>query len=259
MRNKKDNNENMKTQFPKRLVHYTPVLTAVRSDTSKLSDKCLSDSVKLGTEVIVSTVLVTPVVIGQWRGTWMLMEHYDIPWWMCFVTGTTLHFIFALSKDLLQDYFSSKKEECLLVLFLVSRVHTWLFGIACICHWRGGWMVMDEYSGREIRAVIAVTIISLVLLSIMKTLKNINTSPFSVSVDGLEPGFTFPTMFRTSVSTFYKQNTSRIIPSKFNGLLPFYFHPSPNLFPFLLWSLSPSDPQAELGYFRTVKSSTLTW
>jgi hypothetical protein len=129
------------------------------------------------------------------------MEYYDIPWWMCFVTGSTLHFIFALSKDLLQDYFSNKKEGCLVILFFLSRIHTWVFGIACVSHWHGGWMMMEEYSGTEIGPIIAVTLLSLAVLSIMKTVRNINTMPFSISMDGLEPGFTFPTMFRTSVST----------------------------------------------------------
>ena len=62
-------------------------------------------------------------------------------------------------------------------------------------------MMLEEYLRREIGSVIAVTLVSLAMLSAMKTLRNINTSPFNISVDGLEPGFTFPTMFRTSVST----------------------------------------------------------
>jgi len=201
MRNNKDTNENLKTQFPKSLFHYKPVLKATRSDSSNVGQTCLRDCVKLGTEVMVSTALVTPLVVGQWRGTWMLLEYYGIPWWMCFLTGSILHVIFALLKDFLQDYCSNKKQKYLLILLLVSRVYTWVFGIACASHWRGGWMMLEEYLRREIGSVIAVTLISLAMLSAMKTLRNINNSPFTISVDGLEPGFTFPTMFRTSVST----------------------------------------------------------
>ena len=201
MRNNKDNNESSKTQLPKRLFHYTPVLNTIRSDSFNVGQKCLRDGVKLGTEAIVSTVLVTPLVIGHWRGTWMLLEYYGIPWWMCFLTGSTLHFIFALLKDFLQDYSRNKKQDYQLILLLVSRVYTWVFGIACASHWRGGWMMLEEYLRREIVSVVAVTLLSLAMLSAMKTLRNINNSPFNISVDGLEPGFTFPTMFRTSVST----------------------------------------------------------
>jgi len=201
MRNNKDTSENLKTQFSKRLFHYTSVLNTTRSESSNVGQKCFRDCVKLGTEVIVSTALVTPLVIGHWRGTWMLLEYYGIPWWMCFLTGSILHFIFALLKDFLQDYFSKQKQQYLLILFLVSRVYTWVLGIACASHWRGGWMMLEEYLRREIGSVIAVTLVSLAMLSAMKTLRNINTSPFNISVDGLEPGFTFPTMFRTSVST----------------------------------------------------------
>lgn len=201
MINNKDTNENLKTQFSKRLFHYTPVLNTIRSESSNVGQKGLRDYVKLSIGTIISTALVTPLVIGQWRGTWMLLEYYRVPWWMCFLTGSILHFIFALLKDFLQDYFSNKKQEYLLILLLVSRVYTWLFGIACASHWRGGWMMLEEYLRREIGSVIAVTLLSLAILSAMKTLRNINNSPFTISVDGLEPGFTFPTMFRTSVST----------------------------------------------------------
>jgi len=201
MRNNKNTNENLKTQFPKSLFQYTSVLNTIRPGSSNVGQKCLRDCLKFCTEAIVSTALVTPLVVGQWRGTWMLLEYYRIPWWMCFLTGSILHFIFALLKDFLQDYFNKKKQEYLSVLFLVSRVYTWVFGIGCASHWRGGWMMLEEYLRIETGSVIAVTLLSLALLSVTKTLRNINNSPFNISVDGLEPGFTFPTMFRTSVST----------------------------------------------------------
>lgn len=207
MVNNNGNDKNMKSEFPKRLIDYTPVLTTTISDSTKVRKKRLRNYIKLNTEVtdlILSTVFVTPLVVGQWRGTWMLTEYYGISWWMCLLTGGILHVIFAVLKDILQNYFSNKKKECLMslvILFLFSRVYTWLFGIACVCHWHGSWMMVEEYSGREIGSVIAVTLLSLAVLSAMKTLRNINTSPFSTCIDDLETGFAFPTLFRTSVST----------------------------------------------------------
>lgn len=206
-RNNKDDNEKVKTQFPKHLVDYTPILNIIESDTSRVIKNILVCGLKVHirtVDMIVATILVTPLVIGQWRGTWMLAEYYRFPSWACFLTGTILHFMFALLKDILQDYFSRTREKYMtlspVILFIVSRTYTWVFGVACISHWRGAWMMMDEYSGRQIGPVIAVTLVSLAILSAMKTLRNINTSPFSINVDGLEPGFTFPTMFRTSGS-----------------------------------------------------------
>lgn len=201
----KDVNQNVKTQFPKHLVDYTPVLNIVESDCPASNDisRCGFKRHIPTLSLVVTTVFVTPLVIGQWRGTWMLAEYYRFPWWACFLTGTLLHFLFALLKDILQDYFSRTKNGCVtspVILFVVSRTYTWVFGVACIFHWRGTWMMLDEYSGRRIGAVIAVSLVSLAMLSIMKTLRNISTSPFSIDVDGLEPGFAFPTMFRTSVS-----------------------------------------------------------
>lgn len=203
-----DDNGNVRPQFPKHLVDYTPVLNIVESDTGRVRKSISVCGVKLHiqtVDLIVTIILVTPLVIGQWRGTWMLAEYYRVPWWTCFLTGTILHFMFALLKDILQDYFSRTREKCMrsspAILFVVSRTYTWVFGIACISHWRGAWIMMDEYSGRQIGPVIAVTLVSLAILSAMKTLRNINTSPFNIDVDGLEPGFTFPTMFRTSVSS----------------------------------------------------------
>jgi hypothetical protein len=201
----KDGNQNVKTQFYNHLVDYTPVLNIVESDCAVNKDipRCGVKRHIRKLELVVTTVLVSPLVIGQWRGTWMLAEYYRVPWWACFLTGTFLHFLFALLKDILQDYFSRMRNGCVtspLILFLVSRTYTWVFGVACISHWRGTWMMLDEYSGRRIGAVVAVSLVSLAMLSSMKTLRNISSSPFSVDVDGLEPGFAFPTMFRTSVS-----------------------------------------------------------
>jgi hypothetical protein len=207
MKNNQSNNENVRKQFPIHLVDYTPVLTAVRLESSTLCGKSLRGCTKIdvGTiDAIISTLLVTPLVIGHWRGTWMLADYYSIAWWACFLTGSLLHFIFTLLKDFLQDYFNQKKEERLLlspvIFFLLSRGYTWVFGIACISHWRGAWVMVDEYTSRDIGPLVAVTLISLAILSATKTLRNINTSPFCINVDGLEPGFTFPTMFQTSVS-----------------------------------------------------------
>jgi hypothetical protein len=207
MLDNKNEKENVKTQFPQHLAAYTPVLEAVESDTSTASGIISVCGVKVRIRTLdlaVATVLVAPLVIGQWRGTWMLAEHYRVPWWACFLAGTLLHFLFALLKDILQEYFSRVRNGSVtlspVILFVVSRTYTWVFSVACISHWRGTWMMLDEHSGRQIGPVIAVSLVSLAILSTMKTLRNISTSPFSIDVDGLEPGFTFPTMFRTSVS-----------------------------------------------------------
>jgi hypothetical protein len=61
--------------------------------------------------------------------------------------------------------------------------------------------MLEEYLRLEVGPLIAVTLLSLAMLSVMKTLRNVTISPFNISVDGLEPRFTFPTRFRTSVST----------------------------------------------------------
>ncbi|KAJ9600994.1 hypothetical protein L9F63_000832, partial [Diploptera punctata] len=154
-------------------------------------------------DFFVSTLLVSPLVIGQWRGTWMLSEYYKVPCWASFLLGTILHLIFALFKDLLQELFSKKEKKFFslkpVLLFVCCRVYTWVFGIACISHWKGAWEIMDKCAGKGVWSVVAVTLTSVGLLSLMKTLRNINASPFNINVDGLSPGFTFPTMFRTSV------------------------------------------------------------
>ncbi|XP_069676342.1 uncharacterized protein fusl isoform X1 [Periplaneta americana] len=207
-RDSADNNGNVNPKFPTHLVDYNPVLTSinvVEREGARVIDGVKLSVRALETVDLIATVgVVTPLVIGQWRGTWMLSEYYGIPWWVSFLVGSVMHLVFALLKDLLQDFFSKQREECLLqsplVFFVVSRLYTWVFGIACISYWRGLWIVMDEYSGRHIGPVLAVTLVSLALLSMMKTLRTINASPFSVSLDGLEPGFSFPTMFRTSGS-----------------------------------------------------------
>ncbi|PSN52086.1 hypothetical protein C0J52_03878 [Blattella germanica] len=213
MTSSKDANDNVTSNFPKHLVEYNPVLTSINSETPK-NDVLTQAKTSIGEfkvdirvlqtiDFLVSILVVSPLVIGQWRGTWMLLEFYGIPWWACFLLGSVLHFIFALFKDFLQEFFDKKREDCFflkpVILFVGSRVYTWVFGIACISHWKGAWDMMDNYAGIDIGPVLAVSLVSLGMLSAMKTLRNINSSPFYVDVDGLDPGFTFPTMFRTSL------------------------------------------------------------
>ena len=216
MKDLKDDNRNVTMKFAKHLIEYSPVLTSINSDAPKNlpsgQEKALIRVIKIDTEVLattdffVSSLLVSPLVIGHWRGTWMLSEYYKVPWWTGFLLGTILHFVFALLKDLLQELFKKKeKNECFLLKsilsFLCFRVYTWVFGIACISHWKGAWEMMDKCSGRESGSVLAVTFVSVGVLSWMKTLRNLNASPFNINLDGMDPRFTFPTMFRTSVST----------------------------------------------------------
>ena len=74
--------------------------------------------------------------------------------------------------------------------------------LANVNHWRGVWQMLDHYTGVEWTTAswsIAIGASGLVLL---RAFRNVLAPPAVMAVDGPEEYFTYPTMFRTNVSSF---------------------------------------------------------
>lgn len=105
-------------------------------------------------DTFLSLVVITPLAVANWRGTWSFMDHHKeyFPAWWCFVIGGVLHTTFALLRQFLHTFFSrpshgNKSWKRTLVRHIVSKLYTYIFSIACIAHWRGGWAVLTQYFG----------------------------------------------------------------------------------------------------------------
>lgn len=168
-------------------------------------------------DVMFSSLIVAPVVVTYWRGTWNLMNFVIFPsnmLWSAFSSmaiGTIGHFVFYFYQINFTKSFHPDKHR--ITYMILSRMYTAVYGIVCVNGWRGGWMLIDLYIPKSVATYFAILMISCILLAFCKGLRNIAASPFVISTDHSKDYFTVPTMFKASVRDF----------PTINPLLPFSF------------------------------------
>jgi hypothetical protein len=155
-------------------------------------------------DTLLSALLVSPAVVGYWRGTWMIMDHYVFPHqhiyssWVSVAIGYLGHILFTLIQTPMTRCFHPDQHR--LSYYVASRVYTVLFGFVCVNSWRGAWKLLDHHIGYDAVSLLGTTTVSVIALAAMKTLRNISAPPFSIAVDYCDGYFMVPTMFRVSVS-----------------------------------------------------------
>lgn len=156
-------------------------------------------------DMMLSALLISPLVVSYWRGTWCLMDYYvypERPDYSSYVSlgiGLSVILIFTLFQGPLKNHLHPNKHR--LSYYFFSRLYTAFFGFACVNSWRGAWIFLDVYTGDSPDAVLATTLSSVALLTCLRTLRNISAPPFAIVTDRSEGYFEVPTMFRISVST----------------------------------------------------------
>lgn len=170
-------------------------------------------------DTMLTLVVVTPLIVGQWRGTWELMNIYEhvFPAWESFIFGASLHLCFAVVRHSLQDLIKFKTNSWIKSAFayFLRRLYTYLFAAACIIHWRGGWIIFDEWLGidllpdgrvadKKVLPIVGSVFAGiLIILGLLRSYRNILAAPFVIGLDTKSTAFDFPTRFQTTVSTIY--------------------------------------------------------
>lgn len=158
-------------------------------------------------DIIFSSIIIAPLTIAYWRGTWNLMGYILFPhdvFWSAQASnavGIIGHFVFTIYQGKFSKSFHPDKHRITFLIF--SRLYTMVYGIVCVNHWRGGWMLMDQYVPLVIPILASITIISAVLLAFCKGLRNISSSPFAITTDHSKDYFVVPTMFKASVRVHF--------------------------------------------------------
>lgn len=154
-------------------------------------------------DVAFASVIVGPVVVIYWRGTWNLMTLWLYPddvamsaIGSCFI-GTIGHFVCFYCQDALSKHVDKNRNR--LTFMIVSRLYTAIYGLICVNGWRGPWALLDIYSTDSVSSLLLTILIATVLLIICKGLRNITSAPFGVSTDHSKDYFVAPTMFKSSV------------------------------------------------------------
>jgi len=99
---------------------------------------------------LLSAVVIAPLVVCYWRGTWELLNVYLLPddpaasGWTCFAIGNVgLLCLVYLQKPLSRWM---RLDNPLHWMF-GYHVYTYVLGGLNICQWRGVWVLLDHYTG----------------------------------------------------------------------------------------------------------------
>ncbi|KRT80491.1 hypothetical protein AMK59_8303 [Oryctes borbonicus] len=164
---------------------------------------CILDSV-------FSAVIVAPAVVGYWRSVWALMGIYAYPadsvtsGVISTVIGISGHLIFDLLQDFLIKYLHPDKKR--IFYYVCSRIYTTCFAFVCVNGWRGPWVLLDYYTGFNLKILGSLAAISIIILAKLKALRNVSAPPFALATDHAKNYFTVPTMFKikmTEKTTLY--------------------------------------------------------
>ena len=182
---------------------------AMRGSTAGISDNFIGSNrchyILLSVlDTLLSALAVSPAVVGYWRGTWMIMDHYVFPdqqvysGWVSVSIGYLGHLLFTLVQAPMTRSFHPDQHR--LSYYIASRVYTATFAFVCVNSWRGAWKLMEHHAGYGIGPLMGITVVSVIALAATRTLRNISAPPFSIATDECEGYFQVPTMFRMSVS-----------------------------------------------------------
>ena len=98
---------------------------------------------------IFAILVIGPLVIGFWRGTWSLLDIYvtpDDPLTSHLVTagvGNVGLFLLAVLQEPLKAY----RPNWWLVAFILPRLYVYVAGVFSVCQWRGLWAGLDIFHG----------------------------------------------------------------------------------------------------------------
>eukprot|EP00092_Neocalanus_flemingeri_P000045 GFUD01000046.1.p1 GENE.GFUD01000046.1~~GFUD01000046.1.p1 ORF type:complete len:384 (+),score=70.50 GFUD01000046.1:82-1233(+) len=165
------------------------------------SDLCWSVA-----DLLWSCLVVAPLVVIYWRGTWDLLEDLIVPpaslhpalrrqmsGLICYAAGMVVRIMLDSSKFHIGKFLSARSNS-------VQIFGTWLFNatfaLAGVSFWRGVWFLMRIDVGVEVPKLLFVLLGSLAVLVLNKVPRTLISCPLAVSVDNFEKMGVSSTFFR---------------------------------------------------------------
>lgn len=150
-------------------------------------------------DILFSSTILAPTIVCYWRGTWNTLDVYLFkePVLSAFTSlaiGIFGHMTFTLFQHKFTHTFHPDKHR--ITYLICSRLYTYVYGIVCVNGWRGGWLLLDTYIPLTTTKISTITSISVVLLAMIRGLRNVSASPFAVSTDNSRDYFLVPTFFK---------------------------------------------------------------
>ncbi|CAH1261384.1 Hypp2330 [Branchiostoma lanceolatum] len=150
-------------------------------------------------------LLITPMVVSYWRGTWGLMDRYLLPRepvyspWVSVGIGVPLLLMLNLLQSPLRRL-AGRTDSCV-VQHVCHVLYVYVHGFANVNHWRGVWKLLDVYTGINATSVVVCAVLAVVVKAVMRTLYNTLAPPILVATDFSSDPFTITTRFRTDSSS----------------------------------------------------------
>jgi len=158
-----------------------------------------------------SCLVVAPLVVIYWRGTWDLLEDLEIPipslnpslqkqlsGLICYILGMLIRIILDITKFHIGEFLYERST-------LWQVLGTWLFNaifaLAGVSFWRGVWFLMKIDVGLETPKLLFVLIGSLAVLVLNKAPKSLISSPLALSMDSYENIGTSSTFFKKTTDS----------------------------------------------------------
>ena len=154
-----------------------------------------------------------PLVVGYWRGCWQLMDIFLFPQnaylslYSSIAIGLGFGVFFGLAQNCLARSFPVGRRKWLFVF--LSRLYTMIYCVVCVNHWRGIWLLWDNYHGLSWQSGATSAGVGLLSLALTRGLRNILAPPFLTFPDGRDGYFAVPTLFNAKVSLKNIQLTNR--------------------------------------------------
>lgn len=156
-------------------------------------------------DCVFCSVVLAPLVVCFWRSVWELMGSYVYPddelvsAGVSTVIGIGGHLFFALSQHTFERNLHPDRNR--ISYYVISRLYTLCFAFVCVNGWRGPWIILDVYTGKELTLTGTPFAVGIIALAAMRTLRNVSAPPFAVTTDYVTGYFQVLTMFRITVCT----------------------------------------------------------
>ncbi|KAK6636152.1 hypothetical protein RUM43_009804 [Polyplax serrata] len=158
-------------------------------------------------DTVFTSLVIGPAAIAYWKGTWSLSDVYlfpddDISSLIASVLfGTLVQVAFTFGQDSLQRNLRPDKYK--IFYYIMSRLYTYLYGLANVNMWRGGYIALDLFCGMDVIRILVPTVFSIAILTCMKSIRNLLGTPLIVALDTHDDYFQVPTMFNVTVSDLF--------------------------------------------------------
>ncbi|XP_058119882.1 uncharacterized protein LOC131282408 [Anopheles ziemanni] len=155
-------------------------------------------------DYLYASLVVAPLVVCYWRGTWNLMGDYIFPsdlttsLVVSLVIGIVGHIVFNIFQATLRRHLNADKHR--IAYYLGSRMYTAIYGVICVNGWRGGWQLIDLYTTHDVLYVVLITLGCIFILACLKGVRNVMGTPFLIINDSRREYFDVPTYFKLTGS-----------------------------------------------------------